>query len=626
MPTAVLSRMSVITKPQEHETNRAGKLLLRQSLESLGWVVNDVQEDYGIDTNIQVFDGSAPTGAWFHVQLKSSAVTAYSSAEDFISQELSVEHARHYALEMRQPILLIHADVVAKRLFWHAPQLDRDLIVALRQTNAKSVVVRIPTYQDLPKTAAGLLKRLEKIHLALANRTLTSSTVWSFAESLKYLPDQEALYRAFQEKGGVLKLQKLVELYQHKKFDELIPRAHAILSDPDSTVEVKFWAEMQLFAVEHTQWAHAGKPQLLLPKIDLAHARRLQQLTAKGPKHLKFHALIARQAAEMEMLVHENYGLFLALQQHNQASGNPMMVLGIYARRSALTRRIVAKYNRCVRLARYAATYPHRWALGRGLTEIVKATGPYIITLRAEGNNEAAETIVGSALQISKLAAWISQETGDLQGVTLSVIAALSTVQSQQSVTYRWASETAQAISDLTVRVDTLGCIERAAKRWRGEHVAGDYHGNVVWQVIQNMASALGVDLTNEDDPVVRALKIAAKDDNPEEVLKNCEHLLVSLGATGPIARRIRRQFNLETAGSKVVHCILHNHHVEGKELDAAYGDFKRLHCDSCPDKKPRDSGWKYTGNMRLDIEAKTTILVQGLAGTQYGYRLTKED
>lgn len=626
MPSAVLSRISVITKPQEHETNRVGKLLLRQALESLSWVVNDVQEDYGIDTNIQVFDGTSPTGAWFHVQLKSSAVSAYSSSEDFISQELSVDHARHYAVEMRQPILLIHADVVAKRLFWHAPQLDRDLAATLRQTDAKSIVIRIPTYQELPKTAAGLLTSLEKIHLALANRTLTAAPLNSFAESVKYLPHQEALYRAFQEKGDVLKLQKLVELYQHKKFDEIVPRAHAILRDPDSTVEVKFWAEMQLFAVQHTQWVHAGKPQVLLPKIDLAHTKRLQQLTAKGPKHLKFHALIARQAAEMEVLVYQNYGLFLALKQHNQASGNPMMVLGIYARRSALTRRIVAKYNRCVRLARYAATYRNRWALGRALTEIVKATGPYIITLEAEGNNEAAEMIVRSDLQISKLAAWISQETGDLQGVTLAVIAALSTIRSEESVTYRWANETAQAISDSTVRIDTLGCIERAAKRWRGEPVAGDYHGNVVWQIIQNMASALGVDLTKDHDPLVRGLKIAAKDDNPEKVLKNCEHLLVSLGATGPIARRIKRQFNLESAGAKVVHCILHNHHVEGKELVVAYADFKRLHCDSCPDKKPRDSGWKYTGEVKLDIEAKTSLLVQGLAGTQYGYRLTKED
>jgi hypothetical protein len=63
----------VISKSEEHEIDRAGKRLLREVLESLHWVVNDVQEDYGIDSNVQVFDGKSPTGAWFHAQLKSSS-------------------------------------------------------------------------------------------------------------------------------------------------------------------------------------------------------------------------------------------------------------------------------------------------------------------------------------------------------------------------------------------------------------------------------------------------------------------------------------------------------------------------------------------------------------------------
>ncbi len=616
----------MITKPQEHETDRAGKLLLRHALESLGWVVNDVQEDYGIDTNVQVFDGKAPTGAWFHVQLKSSASSAYSSTEDFISQELSMEHARHYALEIRQPVLLIHADVTAKRVFWYAPQLDRHLVTALHRPGAKYATVRIPTCQELPQTAAGLLTGLDKIHLALANRVLTSSSAQSFAESLQHLPDQEALYRAFQEKNDVVKLKKLAELYQQKKFHEVLPRAQAILSDPDSTVEVKFWAEMQLYAVEHVQAVHAGKPQGVLPEIDLAHARRLQQLTVNGPKHLKFHALIARQAAELRILVHQNYGLFLALQQHSLANGNPMMVLGIYARRSVLTRRISTKYNQCVRLARYAATYPNRWALGRGLSAVVTATGPYNITLHAEGNIEAVDVMERSALQISKLAAWISQETADPTGVVLAIIGSLSTVRSENSPAYHWAKETAQSLPDETIRADALGCVERAAKRWRGEPVDEDYHGNVVWQVIQNMASALGIDLSNENDPLVRGLKIAADDDSPERVLRNCEHLLVSMGATGPIARRIKRQFNLETAGSKVVHCTLHNYHLEGRELDATHAEFGRLHCDSCADKKPRPSEWDYSDRVTLDFEAKNSQFVRRLVGTKYGFRLTKDD
>ena len=231
-----------------------------------------------------------------------------------------------------------------------------------------------------------------------------------------------------------------------------------------------------------------------------------------------------------------------------------------------------------------------------------------------------------SALQISKLAAWISEETADPTGVLLAIIGSLTTVQSETSSGYQWARKTAQALTDSAVRADALGCVERAAKRWRGERVEGDYHGDVVWQVVQNMASSLGVDLSKEDDPLVRGLRIAANDDSPERVLKHCEHLLVSLGATGPIARRIKRQFNLETAGSKVVHCTLHNYHLEGKELDATYAEFKQLHCDSCPDKKPRPSEWEYSDKFRIDFEANHSQFVRRLFGTKYGYRLTRED
>src|SRR5262249_49538826 len=155
--------------------NRAGKLLLRQAVEALGWVVNDVQEDYAIDSNIQVFDGKAPTGAWFHVQLKSSASSEYSVDGTFISQELSADHARHYALEMRQPIFLIHADVASKKVYWCAPQLDRHLATSLQNADAKYAAVRIPTVQTLPATAPELLKALGDIHLALANREITSA-------------------------------------------------------------------------------------------------------------------------------------------------------------------------------------------------------------------------------------------------------------------------------------------------------------------------------------------------------------------------------------------------------------------------------------------------------------------
>jgi hypothetical protein len=595
----------VITKPEEHEINRTGKRLLREALEPLKWVVNDVQEDYGIDCNIQVFDGKSPTGEWFHVQLKSSASTSYAADRTFLSQELSIDHARHYALEMRQSVVLIHADVTSRIVYWYTPQLDRLLPGLLRKADIKSVTVRIPTRQQLPDTAHDLLTSLDKIHLALAIRTLNSTPTQFFAESLTHFPDQGLLYRNFHEKNDTLKLRIIYKLFEEKKYDQARSRTESVMGDPDSTLEVKFWAQLQLLAIDYVEAVHSGKPQGAVARLRLSHAKSLQKLTKSGPKYLKFYSLIAKHAAELEILAHENFSLFMAIKQHLEEYGNPLIAIGLYARRLVLTRRIVAEYNRCLRLARYAANYPDRWVLGRALTNVVTAMGSYLVTLRAEDEVEVEKTFAHSTFQICKLAAWISEETGDSEGVVLAILSALMTTHSTDSDAYRWAKQVAESLVDQEIRVDALLRIERATRRWKGESVEGDYQGDTVWQIFQNMATALHIDIRDENSPLVRGLRIAAKDNTPERVLRTCEHIVATPGAIGPIARHIAMLFNTQMAGSKIIHCALHDYHHEARDFDSTLAEFKLKHCDSCPDRTPRPPEWEFTEAVRREFQAK---------------------
>jgi len=616
----------VITKPEEHEIDRAGKLLVRRVLESIKWVLNDVQEDYGIDSNIQLFEGEHPTGAWFHVQLKSSRHSEYSTDQTFISQSLSLDHARHYAREMRQPVILIHADLGAEKIYWHAPQLDHALHAALESSTAKTITVRIPTRQDLPNSAPHLLTTLDNIYLALATRELLSSSTRSFAESLTHFPDQQRLAQEFHNKSDLLRLNRMRELFHSGHFRDARSRAEVLLNDPDSIVESKFWAQVQLHAIDCHETIHAGKPQNELPDLALKHARALQRLTHSGPNYLKFYALITRHAAELEIMAHESFSLFMAHKVHVQSGGNPMMILGLYARRSALTRRLVSKYNRCVRLARYAASYKGRWALGRALSNIVKAIGSLMVTLRAEEHGEFESSFARSALQICKLAVWICNETNDAEGTVVVILSALLMVHREDSDAYRWAVETAHDITDVAVRTDALGAIERAARRWRGEKIPGDYEGDTKWQIMQNIATGIGLDLSDEKSPLVRELRAAARDDSPERVLLQCEHLLAAQGAIGPTARKIRGLLGIDTVGSKVIHCTLHDYHAEGQDLDTAYGEFKRSYCDSCPDTKPRPSDWHYDEDARLLELIKYSDFLARFRGKPFGLRYTDED
>ena len=302
-----------------------------------------------------------------------------------------------------------------------------------------------------------------------------------------------------------------------------------------------------------------------------------------------------------------------------------MVVLGLYARQSLLTKHIIAKYNRCLRLVRYAMDYPDRWMLGRAITQVVNGISPYLVTLRAQKDFEGERSLAQSALQICKVAAAICQETGDPQGIELAMISALGTTSSVGSDAY-----TAGLIK---LRKDSpiprfSGCspparkiresLERRTRR-------GDYEGDTIWQITQNIATSLGIDLSDDSDPLVRSLKIAAKDDTPERVLRKCEHLVVSCGSIGPRAQLIQRLFNIGTAASRLS-TAAHDYHVEGKELDSAYEMFEQRYCDTCPDAEPRAESWEYTDKERIELEARHFDFVRRLAGTPYGIRYTSED
>jgi len=83
------------------------------------------------------------------------------------------------------------------------------------------------------------------------------------------------------------------------------------------------------------------------------------------------------------------------------------------------------------------------------------------------------------------------------------------TVDDTDTAGYKWAVEAVQSISDTKLRADALEAIERGVKRWRGENVPGDYVGDTIWQIIQNVASAQGIDISDEASPLVRKLRIA---------------------------------------------------------------------------------------------------------------------
>jgi len=620
----------MIQKSVQQDIDLEGQRLLGQALGPLGWVINKIENDFGIDYDAQVFVNGSPCGLWFKIQLKSSAHSEHSSDGSFISQELSADHARHYALELRDPVFLIHADTHAKKVFWCAPQLDDELISKLTDGRVSSTVTaRVPSSNLLPDTAEALLRTVEELYLTLANRTLADSSVSGFAESLKHQPGEVALREEFQHKNDALKLRKVHELLVARRYPEARSSAEVIFSDPDSSIENRFWALEQIGDIDWGEAVSQDRPQSELPLIHLKNAKALQALSKPGPPHLKFFALIVRKAAELDQLVIDNWGLTILLHQHRGPAGNPFMALKAYADYAVSTRRVIAKYNQCLRLARYATDFRGRWILPRALNRIVQSIASFIGRIGRLEFTEiggTASQFHASILQICKLMAWIAEESDDQDALAMAAVASLLPVSSQDTDAFRWAVRTLDRITDSDIKGRATKVMERHIRRWKGEAVEGDRYCDPAQQLVENAAASLGIDPSDESNPIVQGLRVAARDNTPERVLKTCEHILSSRGATGPIAREIEMLFGIQTAGSKIIHCALHRYHLEAKDLDSAFAQFKSQFCDSCPDQAPRPAEWKYTKEFQRDFNAKHLQLVRDFNATGAGFRLTSSD
>jgi hypothetical protein len=619
----------MIQKSEQQDIDRKGRRLLKEALERLGWVSTGFEEDYGIDNDVQVFSEGSATGLWFKLQLKSSASSDRSSDGSFVSVQLDLDHAKHYALELRDPVFLVHADVQTNEVFWYAPQLDNDLIQKLNAgENVSTVTVRVPTSNALPATAAKLLEALELMYVVLGHRTLVASTMSSFANSLKYQPGQEKVREEFYRRANFLRFEKIQGFIEQREYAEARSRAQLIISDPDSSIDNRFWAQEVMGAINWSEAVSKSHSQPDLPLILLENAKSLQRIARDGPARLKLFAFISRKAAELDKLVVENWGFTILLHQH-RTLGNPIMALNAFGAHALNTRAVIAKYNECLRLAQYASNFPERWFLPRALAKIPNAAASFIGRIGRMEEMQMGDQGVqfqSSMLQVCKLIAWIGEESGDQEQIALAIGGALLSARSTESEAFKWATMTLDRITDSSVKASATTSIERQMMRWKGQRPEGDYNPEPYQQILENAAAAIGLDISDKSSALFRGIQIAARDNSPERVLRTCEHIVTSLGATGPIARQIAALLGTQMAGSKVFHCSLHDYHHEARDFDSGLIEFKAKYCNSCPDRAPRANDWKFNEAVRQEFQAKHEEFIKKFDATGAGFRFTSSE
>ena len=583
-------------RPQAHVTDTLGKAQLRR-IEPIGWTVNEITNDYGIDFDVQLFENQRATGEWFKVQLKSSESTSYSSASEFLSEPLDREHAVHFSSEMTDPVFVIHADVPSERTFWYAPQLDTPVLTSdPRQT----ITVRIPVRNELPVSLPELVSTMRRIRIRLGTRAVAASSVAEFVESVGG-EDRDRLIVGMQDKADALRLMEIHDLAGGGDFGTAAAKLDSILISAQSTIRARFSAILERERVEFLSARSLNAPQSTTSKIHLRTGKALRELTKKGPGPFKFFAMIAQKAAELDVLTFQDFGLYMNLKSH-RLSGDPALALELAIISLESTTRIVNKYNQCLRLVRYAANSRHRWALPNALMRIVDGTMAFIGRLRDEGQVEAARGYTASALQICELSAWIAERYKDddaLSHVTTTVMMLAYKEQGADEIAKATgiAKQTLEKIQDPKLKEITTEALDRAIKRMSGDRVQRDKLEDIVTQIFENRAFGLGIDMTNQLNPVVRAVRLGIADYSAERAIKHCEHAFVSIsgkGIPGYVALA-SEMLQLPSMRGKIMHCTLHNYSGEGRTLDSVCTDFKARFCAQCKDLTARSSEWKYT-------------------------------
>ena len=203
-----MGMISSMRRPVQHETDAAGQRQLRAAFEGFGWVVNTIENDYGADFEVEIFEGGASTGATFKVQLKSSASTQYSSDGTVVSQPIRVANAKSLMHELRVPTVVVHCDVTKSCTYWLMPQLDASLAGRLDSLNDdQTVTLHLPVAYELPASRTVFVEALQRADAVLSVRATrrVQPTLVSALGTGVLASDIEAVIRAFDRLPNAIK-------------------------------------------------------------------------------------------------------------------------------------------------------------------------------------------------------------------------------------------------------------------------------------------------------------------------------------------------------------------------------------------------------------------------------------
>ena len=100
-------------RPRSHILETESRQAFEQALPAK-WVVRTQDPDYGLDAQVQVFEGGRATTSFFFAQLK--ATDGVAPKEETPDHRFSTDRLLHY-VDCPLPVMLVLYDATSRRLF-----------------------------------------------------------------------------------------------------------------------------------------------------------------------------------------------------------------------------------------------------------------------------------------------------------------------------------------------------------------------------------------------------------------------------------------------------------------------------------------------------------------------------
>lgn len=595
-------------RPKQHQTEDRAYKQFEECMPD-HWVIRSQTHDYGVDREVEIFNqqpngDAVSTGYVFKAQIKGTKKVITSKDDTHIKFSLEVNRADYLCNELQAPVFFILVGVDGDRAWWYAIQLDKELrhrLSAAIPKNQKSITLNIPTGNVLPNTLDRLVITLDDIRLSHACNSfaeLPQSNFDNLSLSLEEIADLE---RRFTNKVFVT---KIGQLWQDKDYSGLEAASRAALSNVNSSTATKISAILCIEKANENKIKDSPTLQAHLGRIYFDTAAAIRKLTEGGNRSWRLFSAIIWRAALLRLASSDDFALYLNRKIHDaEGEGGSLdfvcnTMLGL-ARQQAL-RRILRKYNQCLRLINVAFKWEEYWMIPQVVLRVAQALSHVFIHLWGEGLEETANAFRDNIKKLLTKAVFISSALNNWDDMAQLVYASF-TVNSQANnehyhETYDWALNTLNTIPDEARRKVWLECLEDQSQTFDPSKRIQEFQEPDVpieeeYQIYIEMAQAMGINLDDPNDQIAQIVRIGLQDLNPERVLKNCRNLFVYVGHYGIPAQML----GLHSAGSKYLRCLKKDVAIGGLSLDGIWETMSQQNCSKCEHKEPWPDDWKWT-------------------------------